>query len=66
MNGTIEAANKDVKKIVAKMTDTYKDWHEKLPFALYAYRTAVRTSTGAIPFSLVYRMKAVLPIEVEI
>ena len=48
------------------MTDTYKDWHEKLPFALHAYRTGVRTSTGATPFSLVYGMEAVLPVEVEI
>ncbi|KAA3483548.1 RNA-directed DNA polymerase (Reverse transcriptase), Ribonuclease H [Gossypium australe] len=48
------------------MTETYKDWHEKLPFALYAYRTSVRTSTGETPFSLVYGMEAVLPIEVEI
>ena len=66
MNGAVEAENKYVKKIVAKMTDSYKDWHEKLPFALYAYWTAIRTSIGATPFSLVYRMEAVLPIEVEI
>ncbi|KAL4280265.1 hypothetical protein GQ457_03G011170 [Hibiscus cannabinus] len=66
MNGAVEAANKNIKKIVEKMTETYKDWHEKLPFALYAYRTSVRTSTGATPFSLVYGMEAVLPIEVEI
>ena len=37
-----------------------------LPFALHGYRTSVRTSTGATPFSLVYGMEAVLPIEVEI
>ena len=66
MNGVVEAANKNVKKIVAKMTDTYKDWHEKLSFALHAYRTSVRTSTRATLFSLVYGMEAVLPIEVEI
>ncbi|KAK5786702.1 hypothetical protein PVK06_041345 [Gossypium arboreum] len=48
------------------MTETYKDWNEKLPFALHAYRTSIRTSTGATPFSLVYGMEAVLPIEVEI
>ena len=66
MNGVVEAANKNVKKIVAKMTDTYKDWHEKLPFALHGYRTAVRTSTGATPFSLVYEMEAVFLIEVKI
>jgi hypothetical protein len=31
-----------------------------------AYRTSIRTSTGATPFSLVYGTEAVLPIEVEI
>ena len=66
MNGAVEAANKNVKKIITKATETYKDWHEKLPFALYAYRTGVRTSTGATPYSLVYGMEAVLPIKVEI
>ena len=62
MNGAIEAANKNVKKIVAKMTDTYKDWHEKLLFALHAYQTVIRTSIGTTPFSLVYWIEIVLPI----
>ena len=66
MNGAVEAANKNVKKILAKMTDTYKDWHEKLPFALYTYRTSIRRSIRATLFSLVYGMGAILPIEVEI
>ncbi|PKI51128.1 hypothetical protein CRG98_028478 [Punica granatum] len=43
-----------------------KDWHEMLPYALLAYRTSIRTSTGATLYSLVYGMEAVLPIEVEI
>jgi hypothetical protein len=66
MNGAVEAANKNIKKIIQKMVVTYKDWHEMLPFALHAYRTTVRTSTGATPFSLVYGMEAVMPLEVEI
>ena len=66
MNGVVEATNKNAKNVVAKMKDTYKDWHEKLPFALHAYRTAIRTSTETTPFSLVYGTEAVLPIEVEI
>ena len=33
---------------------------------LHAYRTRVRTSTRATPYSLVYGMEVVLPIEVEI
>jgi len=66
MNGEVEAANKNIKKIIQKMVVTYKDWHEMLPFALHGYRTSVRTSTGATPFSLVYGMETVLPFEVEI
>jgi transposase InsO family protein len=66
MNGAVEAANKNIKKIIEKMTTTYKDWHEMLPFALMAYRTSIRTSTGATPYSLVYGTEAVLPVEVEI
>ena len=66
MNGAVEAANKNVKNIIAKVTKTYKDWHGKLPFALHAYQTGVQTSTGATPCSLVYRMEVILPIEVKI
>jgi len=49
---TVEAANKNIKKIVQKMAFTYKDGHEMLPFSLHGYCTSVRTSTGATPFSL--------------
>ncbi|PKI52180.1 hypothetical protein CRG98_027423 [Punica granatum] len=66
MNGAVEAANKNIKKIIEKMTATCKDWREILHFALLAYRTSIRTSTRATPYSLVYGMEAVLPIEVEI
>ncbi|XP_075657069.1 uncharacterized protein LOC142627149 [Castanea sativa] len=66
MNGAVEAANKNIKKIMVKMTDTYKDWHEYFPFVLCAYRTSVRTSTGATLYSLVYGMEVILPTEVEI
>jgi len=66
MNGAVEAANKNIKKIIQKMVVIYKDWHEMLPFALHGYRTSVRTSTGATPFSVIYGMEAVLPFEVEI
>ena len=62
----MEATNKNIKKILVKMTDTYNDWLEYLPFALCAYRTSVCTSTGAIPYSLVYGMEVVLPTEVKI
>ena len=66
MNGAVEDTNKNIKKIIQKMTVTYKDWHEILPFSLHGYRTTARTSTGATPYSLVYGMEVVLPIEVQI
>lgn len=66
MNGTVEATNKNIKKIVQKMVKTYKNWHKILPFTLHGYITSVHTSTGVTPYLLVYGMEVVLPIEVEI
>ena len=61
----VEAANKNIKRILRKMVETSRDWSEKLPFVLWAYRTSFRTSKGATPYSLVYGMEAVLPVEIE-
>ena len=65
-NGAVEAANKNVKNILAKIVVTYKDWAEKLPFSLWVYRTSICVLSRATPYSLVYSSEAVLPIEVEI
>ena len=65
-NRAVEVASKNIKNILAKMILTYKDWAEKLPFALWGYRTSIHTSTGATPYSLVYKSAVVLPIEIEI
>ncbi|KAI5400400.1 hypothetical protein KIW84_065332 [Lathyrus oleraceus] len=66
INGVVEAANKNIKKIIQKIVITYKDWHEMLPFALHGYHTFVHTSIGATPFSLVYGMEEMLPVEVKV
>ncbi|KAL6313427.1 hypothetical protein AAG906_003699 [Vitis piasezkii] len=58
-NGAVEVANKNIKKMV----ETSRDWSKKLHFALWAYRTCFRTSTRATPYSLVYGVKAILPID---
>ena len=44
-NRAVEAANKNIKQILLKMVKTYKDWSEYLPFALWGYRTTMRTAT---------------------
>jgi len=43
-----------------------RDWHDKLPYALWAYRTSVRTATGTTPYSLVYGDEVVIPLEIKI
>ena len=62
----MEAANKNIKKILRKTIQSSRQWHEQLPFALLGYRTTVRTSVGATPYLLVYGTEAVIPAEVEI
>ena len=65
-NKDVKAANKNIKKILRKMVQGSRQWHEKLPFALMGYRTTVRTSVGATPYLLVYGTEAVIPAEVKI
>ena len=43
-----------------------RNWHERLPEALWDYRTTVRTSTGCTPYNLVFGAEAVLPFEVQL
>ncbi|XP_070032624.1 uncharacterized protein [Nicotiana tomentosiformis] len=66
MNGTVEAAYKNIKKILRKIVDNYKQWHEKLPFALFGYYTTVCASTGETPYLHFYGTEVVIPAEVEI
>ena len=39
-------------------------WNEEIPNALWAYRTTPRWLTDETPYSLTYRMEAVIPLEV--
>ncbi|GLJ26651.1 hypothetical protein SUGI_0518290 [Cryptomeria japonica] len=66
-NGQAEASNKNILRILKKtINDVGCDWHVQLNPTLWAYRTSIRTPTGATPYSLVYGAEAILPIEVEI
>nr|XP_009623686.1 uncharacterized protein LOC104114853 [Nicotiana tomentosiformis] len=62
----IEAANQNIERILRKIVDNHRRWHEKLSFAFLGYCTIVRTSIGAMSYMLVYRTEAVIPVEVEI
>ncbi|XP_031127436.1 uncharacterized protein LOC116029524 [Ipomoea triloba] len=66
-NGLAEAFNKTLcnllKKVVLK---SKRDWHDRMEEALWAYRTTYRTPTQSTPYSLVYGVEAVLPLERQI
>ncbi|XP_075084933.1 uncharacterized protein LOC142168172 [Nicotiana tabacum] len=66
MNGAVEAANKNLKRILRKIMENHRQWHKKLSFAILGDCTTVRTSTREMPYMLVYGTKAVIPAEVEI
>ena len=59
--------NKVIKSILTKiMKIRCKDWVERLPEALWAYRTTWRNTIGFSPYELVYENNVVFPIDFEI
>ncbi|XP_070046046.1 uncharacterized protein [Nicotiana tomentosiformis] len=65
-NEAVKVVNKNIKKILRKMIQGSRQWHEKLPFALIGYCMTAHTFVGATPYLLIYGMEAVIPAEVEI
>ncbi|XP_060170887.1 uncharacterized protein LOC132601846 [Lycium barbarum] len=66
-NGLAEAFNKTLYNLLKKVVSKSKrDWHERMEEALLAYRTTYRTPTQATPYSLVYGVEIVLPLECQI
>ena len=50
-NGQVEAINKVLKTMFRRMVGDHKsNWHLVLFFALWAYQTSVKTTTGFTPF----------------
>ena len=64
MNGDVEDANKNIKKILRKMNDNYRGLHHIFPYVLLVYQIAFITSIGSTPYLLVYGIEAVIPVEV--
>jgi len=63
-NGQPESTNKVLRTILTKICEFKRnDSEHKLHAALWAYRTAYKTSTGQIPFQLTYGMEVVMPTE---
>ena len=65
-NGQAEISNRDIKNIIEKTINaSKKDWLIKLEDALWAYRTAYKSSIGMSPYRIVYGKQCHIPLELE-
>ena len=65
-NGQLESTNKVLEAILTKTIQLHhKDWVDRIPKALWAYRITWRNTTGHTPYELVYEKQVLLPIEFQ-
>jgi hypothetical protein len=65
-SGQAETSNKQIKNILQKTVDEMGSvWKDRLPEALWAYRTAYKTLLGMSPYQLVYGKTCHLPVKLE-
>jgi hypothetical protein len=66
-DGLVERFNRTLTSMLAKTVEKNgRDWDRRLPYVLFAYRTAVQASTGESPFFLMYGRDARLPTATDI
>ncbi|XP_074283441.1 uncharacterized protein LOC141607990 [Silene latifolia] len=65
-SGQVKVSNRQIKAILEKVTNkNRKDWSQKLPYVLWALRTAYKTPLGTTPYKLVYGKACHLVVELE-
>ena len=63
-DGLVQRFHRTLVKMLSKTFErTGKDWDQKLPYVLFAYRTSVQESTQESPFLLLYGRDPYLPTE---
>ena len=68
-DGLVERTNRTIVQILAKLLDperNQKDWDERIPYALLAYRSAVHQSTGETPNLMMLGREVELPLDLMI
>ncbi|GJX37147.1 reverse transcriptase domain-containing protein [Tanacetum coccineum] len=65
-SGQVEVSNRGLKRILERTVgENRASWSDKLDDALWAFRTAFKTSIGCTPYKLVYGKSCHLPIKLE-
>nr|GFB14678.1 reverse transcriptase domain-containing protein [Tanacetum cinerariifolium] len=65
-SGQVEVTNRGLKRILERTVgENRASWSDKLEDALWAFRTAFKTSVGCTPYRLVYGKACHLPLELE-
>nr|GFC21697.1 reverse transcriptase domain-containing protein [Tanacetum cinerariifolium] len=65
-SGQVEVTNRGLKRILERTVgENRASWSDKLEDALWAFRTAFKTSIGCTPYRLVYGKACHLPLELE-
>jgi len=60
-NGLVERFNKTLCNSLAKLVDESAEWNIFVKLALWAYRTAINSSTQLSPFMIVYGIQPQFP-----
>nr|GEZ24646.1 reverse transcriptase domain-containing protein [Tanacetum cinerariifolium] len=65
-SGQVEVTNRGLKRILERTVgENRASWSDKLEDALWAFRTAFKTSVGCTPYRLVYGKACHLPLKLE-
>lgn len=66
-DGLVERFNRTLTDMLAKTAQADgKDWDQRLPYVLFAYRSSPQTSTGESPFYLLYGRDPQLPMDIAL